>query len=120
MRFEKGWSGNPGGRPKGHGDIRELARRHTGAALATLVEICRNGGNEGARVAAATAILDRGWGRPAVYVPIPTLPAKIELNFGFTKKDRAASAAERAAVGYWLPSTYYDSKKSLQEERRDL
>jgi hypothetical protein len=25
-----------------------------------------------------------------VYVPIPTLPAKIELNFGFTKKDRAA------------------------------
>ena len=88
MRFEKGRSGNPGGRPKGHGDIRELARRHTGAALATLVEICQNGGNEGARVAAATAILDRGWGKPMVYVP--TLSPKIELNFGFTKKDRAA------------------------------
>ena len=25
-----------------------------------------------------------------VYVPIPTLSPKIELNFGFTKKDRAA------------------------------
>jgi hypothetical protein len=37
MRFEKGQSGNPGGRPQRHGDIRELARRHTGAALATLV-----------------------------------------------------------------------------------
>ena len=60
------------------------------AALATLVEICQNGGNESARVAAATAILDRGWGKPMVYVPIPTPPAKIELNFGFTKKDRAA------------------------------
>jgi hypothetical protein len=88
MRFEKGRSGNPGGRPKGHGDIRELARRHTGAALATLVEICQNGRNEGARIAAATAILDRGWGKPMVYVP--TLSPKIELNFGFTKKDRAA------------------------------
>jgi hypothetical protein len=25
-----------------------------------------------------------------VYVPIPTLPAKIELNFGFKKKDQPA------------------------------
>jgi hypothetical protein len=90
MAWEKGQSGNPGGRPKGYGDIRELARRHTGAALATLVEICQNGGNESARVAAATAILDRGWGKPMVYVPIPTLSSKIELNFGFTKKDQAA------------------------------
>jgi hypothetical protein len=90
MRFEKGQSGNPGGRPKGHGDIRELARRHTAAALATLVEICQNGGHERARVAAATAILDREWGKPMVYVPIPTLSPKIELNFGCTKKDQAA------------------------------
>jgi hypothetical protein len=34
MRFEKGQSGNPGGRPKGYGDIRQLAPRHTGAAFA--------------------------------------------------------------------------------------
>jgi hypothetical protein len=29
-------------------------------------------------------------GKPMVYVPIPTLPAKIELNFGFKRKDRVA------------------------------
>ena len=64
MRFEKGRSGNPGGRPKGHGDIRELARRHTGAALATLVEICKNGGMKELASPPPPAILDRGWCKP--------------------------------------------------------
>jgi hypothetical protein len=103
MRFEKGRSGNPGGRPKGHGDIRELARRHTGAALATLVEICRNGGNEGARVAAATAILDRGWGKPMVYVPIPTLRAFAHIPTGAAASrgldlDQVKSRTVRSAI----------------------
>ena len=56
-------------------------------------------GNEGARIAAAAAILDRGWGKPMVYVPIPTPPAKIELNFGF-KKERPGSGAAGTARRY--------------------
>ncbi len=80
MRFEKGRSGNPGGRPKGDGEIRELARQHTAAALATLVEVCQNGENESARVAAANAILDRGWGKPAVPLIADDVPFEITFN----------------------------------------
>jgi Family of unknown function (DUF5681) len=62
--FEKGKSGNPGGRPKELTAVRELARQHTFTALNSLVQISRTGKNETARVQASTAILDRGWGKP--------------------------------------------------------
>lgn len=59
-----GQSPNPGGRPKIVTDIRDLARQHSETAVATLVNIAENGKQESARVAAAAALLDRGWGRP--------------------------------------------------------
>ena len=63
-RWLPGQSPNPGGRPKVVGDIRDLARQYSGAAVETLVDIAENGKQESARVAAASALLDRGWGRP--------------------------------------------------------
>jgi hypothetical protein len=72
MRVEKGRSGNPGGRPKGDGEIRELARRHTVVALRTLVEIAEHGENESAGVTAANALLiEAGASRPS-RLPLPT------------------------------------------------
>ena len=61
-RFVKGQSGNPGGRPATIGAMQELARSHTDAAIAALVAAL---GEKATRVAAATVLLDRGWGKAA-------------------------------------------------------
>lgn len=44
--------------------LEELARRYTDLALETLHDVAKDGTSEAARVAAATALLDRGYGRP--------------------------------------------------------
>jgi hypothetical protein len=44
--------------------LSQLAREHSGEAFKTLVDICRNGTSETARITAAVALLDRGFGKP--------------------------------------------------------
>jgi cytochrome P450 len=56
-------SGNPGGRPGGVAEVRELARTHTAEAIECLLKEMRNGDTSHARIAAANAILDRGYGK---------------------------------------------------------
>ena len=47
-------------------EIRSLARSHTSKALKVLKEIMENADIQAAaRVSAAVALLDRGWGKPA-------------------------------------------------------
>src|SRR3954465_10012993 len=66
-RFRPGQSGNPGGRPKAERNVRELAQQHTSEAGEALVDVGRTG-KPAERVQAATALLDRGWGRPSTAI----------------------------------------------------
>jgi hypothetical protein len=59
-QFQKGCSGNAGGRPKAALSLRDEAQKHMGLAMATLVKAAKKGS-----VTAAIAILDRGFGKPA-------------------------------------------------------
>ena len=45
-------------------NLSELAREYTNDALDALVEVMQLSQSDSARIAAATAILDRGYGRP--------------------------------------------------------
>jgi thioredoxin reductase len=69
MAFKKGQSGNPGGRPKVVAEVKELARKPTGKAIETLVSIMTNPkAAPAARVSAANALLDRGYGKPPRHI----------------------------------------------------
>lgn len=68
-KFPQGNTGNPKGRPKEIKELKALAREHTKLALDVLVEIAGDTtAQHGARVTAASAILDRGYGKPTQHI----------------------------------------------------
>lgn len=65
MKFEKGQSGNPGGRPKEVKEVQDLARAKSVDAIERLAKIMKDdGAPHAAQVAAANSILDRALGKP--------------------------------------------------------
>ena len=62
--FQKGQSGNPGGRPKVPNDVKELARAYTVEAIERLAHWMKSE-DPRASVPAANALIERAWGRAA-------------------------------------------------------
>lgn len=87
-QFAPGKSGNPGGRPKEDPEVKEMARAHTKEAIQALLEVCKQKADRSARVRAAVALLDRGWGKPVQ--PIDTTPDGEMAQF-FKALSQAAS-----------------------------
>jgi hypothetical protein len=94
--WNRGQSGNLGGRPKQPAtvearkiiaDVKAAAREMTPEALSTLQTVMNDpNAPPAARVGAATAILDRGWGRPT---------QSIEGQVGLTFERLILMATER-------------------------
>jgi hypothetical protein len=63
-QFQKGKSGNPGGRPRVSDEVRELARSKAPHAFKRLVQLM-DSKNERVAMAASNAVLDRAYGKPA-------------------------------------------------------
>ena len=63
--------------------LSELAREYTNDALDTLIDVMQSSQSDSARIAAATAILDRGYGRPTKTTSLeantPFVPTEIRL-----------------------------------------
>jgi Family of unknown function (DUF5681) len=71
-QFQKGQSGNPGGRPKMPDELKAAMQGLADTAVKVLKD-AMNGDDPRARILAANAVLDRGYGKPA-----QTVNAKFE------------------------------------------
>lgn len=85
MPFEKGKSGNPGGRPKLANEAKELAQQHGYEAIKRLADLIHDD-DKRVSVAACQALLDRAYGKPSQAIAVAgdpnnstPIPSRIEL-----------------------------------------
>lgn len=96
MRFQKGVSGNPGGKSKTPKEVQTLAREHTAHAIAALVKALSEP-NE--RVKAADILLERGWGKVTQPISGPDdgpirAAISVEVTFIDPRASQAGSAGQ--------------------------
>ena len=102
-------SPNPGGRPREVADVRDLAKSYTAEAIETLAAIMRaEDSPPAAKTAAACALLDRAYGRPAqamdarIEVQAPLASQAAAVLMALTERAKAAKAA--AMIDVTLPA----------------
>jgi len=86
--FEKGKSGNPGGRPaktEAERTLEQMCRDKTPEALAVILEIMAEGESHKVQLSAAQYVIDRGWGKAAQSVTLEggDKPIKTQLEVRF-------------------------------------
>ena len=62
-KFEKGKSGNPGGRPKVLAEVKAMAAKHGPDAIKTLARLVVEADSDAAKIAACRELLDRAYGK---------------------------------------------------------
>ena len=77
-QFQPGQSGNSGGKPKAIIEVTAAARQRTLEAIETLTTIMRDKkASPSARVTAAVALLERGWGKAPQSISIKRDPSEM-------------------------------------------
>jgi len=74
-QFQKGTSGNPGGRPRVSEKVRELASASAPRAFERLVELMESE-DQRVAMAASNAVLDRAYGKPSAETRTASFPLK--------------------------------------------
>jgi len=103
MKFPKGKSGNPGGRPKVLGELQELARQHAPEVIAELARLALKAKSETARIAAGRELLDRGFGRARQSMEV-SLPEKNIVQIMLAEIDARNRESDRKNALIWKQS----------------
>jgi hypothetical protein len=103
MKFRKGESGNPGGRPKVLGELQELARHHAPQVIAELARLAVKARSETASIAAGRELLDRGFGRARQSVEV-SLPEPDIVRMMLDEIDARNRESDRINALKWRPS----------------
>lgn len=77
MPFQKGVSGNPGGRPKKDPAIEEIFKAAAPEAAAELIRLSKEAENNADRIKACAVILDRALGKPIAQAQLQHGPVEI-------------------------------------------